>query len=108
MGADVERAIRRIARLGDGWFSHLKPDAEGRARVEQFREWVREGGRDPDRVGLEGRIRARSGAETWARSAETFAAMGMTDLELATMGAGYRAVDEHLEALRRFRELVPG
>lgn len=30
--------------------------------------------------------------------------MGMTIVELTTMGAGYRALDEHLDALRRFRE----
>lgn len=108
IGADVERAIRRIARLGDGWFSHLKPDADGRAQLERFREWVREAGRDPATVGLEGRIQARSRSDTWARSAEMFTAMGMTDLELATMGAGYRSLDEHLEALRRFHELVSG
>ena len=108
MGADVERAVRRIARLGDGWFSHLKPDADGAAKLDQFREWVREAGRDPANVGLEGRIQARSAPDTWARSAEAFAAMGMTDLELATMGAGYRALDEHLEALRRFHGLVSG
>jgi hypothetical protein len=32
--------------------------------------------------------------------------MGMTSVELNTMGAGYRAVDDHLDALRRFRSLV--
>ena len=108
MGADVERAIRRIARLGDGWFSHVKPDDEGRAQVDRFREWVREAGRDPARVGIEGRIQARWDRDTWARSAEMFMTMGMTDLELATMGAGYRSLDEHLKALRHFRELVSG
>jgi hypothetical protein len=30
----------------------------------------------------------------------------MTSVELTTMGAGYRDLDEHLDALRRFRELV--
>jgi hypothetical protein len=32
--------------------------------------------------------------------------MGMTSVELTTMGAGYRALDEHVEALRRFREIA--
>ena len=108
MGADVERAIRRIACLGDGWFSHLKPDDEGRVLVRRFREWVREAGRDPARIGIEGRIRSRWDADTWPRSAEAFAAMGMTDLELDTMGAGYRSLEEHLDALRRFHERVSG
>ena len=108
MGADVERAIRRIARLGDGWFSHVRPNDEGRAQVERFREWVREAGRDPAAVGLEGRVQARSDPDTWAAAAETFGQMGMTDIELATMGAGFRDLDEHLDALRRFHALVSG
>ncbi len=32
--------------------------------------------------------------------------MGVTSIELNTMGAGYRTIDEHLEALRRFKELI--
>jgi hypothetical protein len=32
--------------------------------------------------------------------------MGMTSVELNTMGAGYRSLDEHLQALRQFREIV--
>ena len=108
MGADVERAIRRIARLGDGWFSHVRPNDEGRAQVERFREWVREAGRDPAAIGLEGRVQARSDPDTWAAAAETFSQMGMTDIELATMGAGFRDLDEHLGALRRFHALVSG
>jgi len=108
MGADVERAIRRIARLGDGWFSHVKPDDDGRALVVRFREWVREAGRDPTGIGIEGRIQSRWDVDAQLRAAEAFTAMGMTDLEVSTMGAGYRSLDDHLDALRRFRERVSG
>jgi len=37
---------------------------------------------------------------------ETFREIGMTGVELNTMGAGYRSIDEHLDALRRFRALI--
>ena len=103
----VEPALRRIARLADGWFTHLPPNEDGRAGMDAFRRLVREEGRDPVKVPVEGRLpAARSGPEEWKRGIESFQQMDMTAVELNTMGAGYRGIDEHLDALRRFRELV--
>lgn len=102
----AEPALRRIARIADGWFTHLPPTEHGRAGMEKFHAFVRDAGRDPAKVPVEGRIAARGGPEEWKRGIEAFRAMGMTSVELNTMGAGFRAVDEHLEALRRFRSLV--
>ena len=74
--------------------------------MDTFRRFVQEAGRDPAKVPVEGRIpAARGGPEEWKRGVEAFREMGMTSVELTTMGAGYRALDEHLEALRRFREV---
>jgi probable F420-dependent oxidoreductase len=103
----VEPALRRIARIADGWFTHLPANEDGRAGMEAFRRLVREEGRDPARVPVEGRLpAAKSGPEEWKRGIEVFREIGMTGIELNTMGAGYRAIDEHLDALRRFRQLV--
>ncbi len=103
----IEPALRRIARLADGWFTHLPPTEDGRIGMATFRRFVQEAGRDPASVPVEGRIpAARGGPEEWKRGIEAFREMGVTSVELTTMGAGYRALDEHLEALRRFRELV--
>jgi probable F420-dependent oxidoreductase len=103
----VEPALRRIARIADGWFTHLLADEDGRTGMEVFRRLVREEGRDPANVPVEGRLpAAKSGPEEWKRGIEAFREMGMTSVELNTMGAGYRAIDEHLDALRRFRELT--
>jgi probable F420-dependent oxidoreductase len=102
----VEPALRRIARIADGWFTHLPPNDDGRAGMETFRRFVREAGRDPEKVPVEGRTAARGGTDEWKRDIEAFRAMGMTSVECTTMGAGYRTVDDHLDALRKFRELV--
>lgn len=105
----IEPALRRIARLADGWFTHLPPTADGAAGMGEFRRLVREAGRDPAAVPVEGRVSAaRGGPEDWAQGARAFAGMGMTSVELTTMGAGFRALDEHLDALRRFREALVG
>lgn len=102
----IEPALRRIATIADGWFTHLPPNEDGRAGMETFRRFVQEAGRDPAKVPVEGRLLAKSGPEDWKRGAAAFHDMGMTSVELTTMGAGYRALDEHLEALGQFRELV--
>jgi probable F420-dependent oxidoreductase len=103
----VEPVVRRIARIADGWFTHVPANDDGRAGMDAFRRLVQEEGRDPAKVPVEGRLpAAKSGTDEWKRGIETFRLMGMTSVELNTMGAGYRALDEHLDALRRFKELI--
>jgi probable F420-dependent oxidoreductase len=103
----IEPVLRRIARIADGWLTHLPANADGRAGMETFRRFVQDAGRDPVRVPVEGRLpAAKSGPEEWKHGIETFRQIGVTGVELNTMGAGYRSVDEHLDALRRFRDLV--
>ena len=107
MGADEEVAVKRVARLADGWFSHLAPNDEGRAALERFRGYVREAGRDPAQVGVEGRVAATGSPDEWARQAEAFRDMGMSHLELRTAGSKLRDLDAHIDAMRRFREAAP-
>ena len=107
MGADEEVAVKRVARLADGWFSHLEPTEEGRAALERFREYVRDAGRDPARVGVEGRVGATGAPEEWARKAQIFRDMGMTHLEFRTGGSKLPDLDAHIDAMRRFREIAP-
>jgi probable F420-dependent oxidoreductase len=108
MGGNADPAIRRIARLADGWFAQLQPDDSGRQRLDAFRSYLREAGRDPATFPIEGRVSAaRRTPDEWARTAEGFEKMQMTHLELNAMGAGCASVDEHIALLRRFRETAP-
>jgi alkanesulfonate monooxygenase SsuD/methylene tetrahydromethanopterin reductase-like flavin-dependent oxidoreductase (luciferase family) len=107
MGADAEVAVQRVARLADGWFSHLAPNDEGRAALERFRGYVREAGRDPAAVGVEGRVAATGSPDEWARRAEEFRDMGMTHLELRTAGSKLPDLDAHIGVMERFREIAP-
>jgi len=105
--AIVEPAARRIARIADGWFTHVPANEDGRAAMQAFRRLVEEEGRDPATFPVEARLpAAKSGVEEWKRGIEMVRQLGMTSVELNTMGAGYRSLDEHLDALRRFKELV--
>ncbi len=108
MGGNADPSVRRIARLADGWFTHLQPDDEGRESLERFHRYAREAGRDPAAIPVEGRVNAAGGnPERWAATAAAFKEMGLSHLELNTMRAGFATVDDHIAALRRFRETAP-
>src|SRR5437762_1357972 len=77
------------------------------AGIERFRGYVREAGRDPGTVGVEGRVAATGTPDDWARRASAFRDMGMTHLELRTAGSKLPDLDAHIEAMRRFREVAP-
>ena len=46
-GGRADPVLRRIARLGDGWFPLLRPDADARAMIDKMRDYARQEGRDP-------------------------------------------------------------
>lgn len=109
LGGRSEAALKRVARVGDGWFPQGLPDDAMRATLEQLRAWTREAGRDPSALGIEARINAASGTpDDWARQTAGWQALGATHVSLNTMNAGYTSLDEHLEALRRYWQVVNG
>ena len=104
-GGTDDRALRRLARLGDGWFPLLAPDDKCRAAIEKIRSYAREAGRDPDRIGIEGRIAFGQGsAETWMQDIAAWKNLGATHLSLNTMKAGLGTPAAHIDAIRRFKE----
>jgi probable F420-dependent oxidoreductase len=105
-GGRDDSVLRRIAKLGDGWLPQVRPDEDGAAALDRYRTFAREAGRDPATLGVEGRVRASDGIDEAARSAEAWRELGATHLGINTMGAGYKSVDQHIEAIRAFRDAI--
>jgi hypothetical protein len=107
MGGSVEDAIKRIARIADGWFAQHPPNENGIATFERFRGYVRDAGRDPATFPIEGRVsvaRIPGGPDAWVTTARAFRdELRCTHLEINTMGAGYISLAEHTKTLERFR-----
>ena len=108
MGGHSEVVMRRAARMADGWIwsGNVRPDASAQAIVDAARGLVTAAGRDPDRFGIEGRITlARLEPDRWAAEIAAWRAMrGITHLCVDTMRMGLTKPDQHIEALRRFKE----
>jgi probable F420-dependent oxidoreductase len=99
-------ALRRAARLGDGFLPALpmlpaRPkESRWPALLAQMSMWRDEAGRGDEPFGLEPRIDARKGtAEDWRRAADEWQELGATHIAVQTTGAGWKTVDEHLESL---------
>lgn len=103
-GGSDDRALRRLARLGDGWFPLLGPDEKCRALIEAIRGYAKEAGRDPSAIGIEGRISYGEGTpEAWLKELEAWRKLGATHVSFNTMKAGLPSPRDHIEAIRRFQ-----
>ena len=102
-GGSDDRAMRRLARLGDGWFPLLGPDERCRALIETIGQYAREAGRDPRAIGIEGRISYGGGsADGWLTDLEAWRKLGATHVSFNRMKAGLASPPAHIEAIGRF------
>jgi probable F420-dependent oxidoreductase len=107
LGGGHDQTLRRVARLGDGWFPLLAPDDKCRAMIEKVRAYTGEAGRDPRNVGIEGRITIGQGSpEQWTKEIQAWKELGATDVTVNTMKAGFSSPSGHMEAIRRFSAVI--
>jgi len=106
-GGRTDILLRRTARLGDGWFPQDRPNDQMRETLERLRGYIREAGRDPSSVGIEARVNASDGnPDEWFRQTKAWQALGATHITINTMKVGFTSPDQHIEAIRRYKEVV--
>jgi probable F420-dependent oxidoreductase len=105
IGGSAERALRRTARLADGYFPQRPLDGDWPATMQRMREWVAEAGRDWASFGVEQRISVADGTpDVWRQTVEEWRDLGATHLSLVTTGAGLEGPDAHVNRLREAKE----
>jgi probable F420-dependent oxidoreductase len=107
MGGMAEPVLQRAARIADGWFPQFRPGPDAAATIERLRGHVAEAGRDPASFGIEGRISAFNTPEAeWGRAVQGWRDLGASHVTFNTMNVGFAAAREHLDAVRRFKEIA--
>jgi probable F420-dependent oxidoreductase len=107
LGGRAEAVVKRVGRLADGWFPQFPPDNAGEDTLNRMRDYARQAGRDPGAIGIEGRISFAGGnPDLWTQAAEAWQKLGATHLSVNTMRAGLRSPDEHIKAIRQFKEAL--
>jgi len=107
-GGSTEPALRRAARLGDGWMpAGRKPDETARDLVAQLEKYLQEAGRDRRNFGIDPWISvAGVPKDEWRKSVEAWQSLGANHIAVDTMRAGFGTPQAHIDAIRSFRDLV--
>ena len=116
IGGFADVVLKRVARIGDGWYPMFPPDDNARETLARLRQYTRDAGRDPSEIGIEARVSMNWGApaggrlaagvrlpEACAEEAVQWGEIGGTHVTLNTMDAGLETPDDHLDAMRRFK-----
>jgi probable F420-dependent oxidoreductase len=106
IGASQDVAIQRAARIADGWIANPMPLDQLRTRLDLVWSTLAQAGRSRDDFGVDFRFRQSAGEPEggWAAHVAQLEALGVTHVSLDTMRAGFTSIDQHLDAVRRFRE----
>ncbi|TMC50603.1 MAG: LLM class F420-dependent oxidoreductase [Chloroflexi bacterium] len=99
MGGTAEPALRRVARLADGWMINMPLGPEMEAALESMRGFLREQSRDPAAFGIAGRVSLSDGAEAVLAALRRWRELGATHASVTTMRAGLSGAAAHIEAL---------
>ncbi|MEP6987665.1 MAG: LLM class F420-dependent oxidoreductase [Chloroflexota bacterium] len=106
-GGNADVALRRSARLGDGWLPNSMTLPELRFHLSTLRNYLAEEGRDPEGFGVDVRLSVNRTPESeWASEAAQLAEMGVTHVAINTMGAGYNTLQDHLTAIKNFKTVL--
>jgi probable F420-dependent oxidoreductase len=105
IGASAEAAVKRAARIADG-FLPLRPLSGGwQATMDKVWGWLEEFGRSRSDFGVEGRLDAGSGTpDEWRATYEMWRGFGASHLSISTAGLGTLAA--HLDRLREVRDAL--
>jgi probable F420-dependent oxidoreductase len=90
IGGATEAAVRRAARIGDGWLPN-RPFGRGWDETfERLHEWLEEEGRPFESFGIQARIDVSKGTpDDWAAAAEEWRARGATHIAVKTIRGGH-------------------
>jgi probable F420-dependent oxidoreductase len=102
-----DTVLRRVARLADGWCPNIPMNEDGQAIVAQVHQYAREAGRDPSQLPLEGRVRiGGKSTEDWIRQVKAWQSLGATQFIAEAREGGLTFPDEHIAAMRQFKEVI--
>ncbi|MBA2468187.1 MAG: LLM class F420-dependent oxidoreductase [Chloroflexia bacterium] len=102
IGGSAEVAVRRAARLADGFFPNSGSQETYERIMDILRDELQRTGRDAAAFGIEPRISvAGTSPDDWKRSWSWWRDQGATHLTINTMGGGFTSVSQHLDALDR-------
>ena len=105
LGGFSEPAYERAARIGDGFLFSGRSQEQAVQIKESIEEKLKANGRSVESFGFESIQQFGRGEDQWPVDIAAWRVAGGSHISVVTMGAGLTGVDEHIDALRRWREV---
>jgi probable F420-dependent oxidoreductase len=104
-GGHSEAAMRRMAKLGDGWIPNSYSHEKLAQMLETLRAYLKAEGRDPADFGVDYHLLMENKTPSQlAAEVETLRELGVSHVCIYTMGINY-GPKEHIEAVQRFKAI---
>jgi probable F420-dependent oxidoreductase len=109
IGGWVERVMKRIGRLGDGWPGMGRWSPTKGEEIERVKTYAREAGRDSSKLGFEASVRLLTNNNLTAeQEAREWLRIGTTHIAINTMDVGLSSTDAHIKAIADFKVAMNG
>ena len=109
LGGQSDAALRRVARLADGWYPLITPGGEAGDLMSTMRRYAREEGRDPAAIEIETRIVIGDREPAaWADEVALWQGLGASRVSLHTMNGELASPAAHIDAIERFKRALDG
>lgn len=106
IGGMADAVLKRAARLADGWLPNRTTSKNRREVVDKMLGYLADAGRSSDQFGIDARVTISD--TTWEAQVNDWREAGATHLCINTMGAGFTSLQQHLEAIGRFKDYASG
>jgi probable F420-dependent oxidoreductase len=108
-GGFADLALRRIARLADGWMTLSRSASEAKPDLEKLNRYLEQAGRSRSDIGLEPRISFENGdPKKWETAIHDWQVEGATHLSFNTMDSKFTTPQQHIQAVSAFAKVVFG
>ena len=102
-----ERALKRAATVGDGFFPQRPLEGGWGPTLEKMRAWREESGKSWNGFGIEARVDGRTGTpDDWHKAAEEWRSLGATHISVTTTRCGLSGPDAHIQRIREMWDAV--
>jgi len=106
-GGMDERALQRMTSIGDGWMLNIRTIEQAHLKLDNLNQYLEAAGRDKASFGIDSRLNMNLiKPDEWISFMQTWEELGATHLTVNTMGCGYETTSAHIEALKRFAEII--
>jgi probable F420-dependent oxidoreductase len=108
-GGSAEAALKRIAKIADGWMCTQRTPELARPVHDLLVKYLEEAGRSIGSFGIEARILYGDGQpDSWLSAIEQWIEMGATHISFNTMGSGFNSPAQHIDAVQKMAKAVTG